>query len=95
MNQEIQQKIIESLHLEGKNQDEQEKIITELGFLILQAVLVKITDSLSDDQMIRFEPVMASGDSMAIDRFLKDEVKNIDELTLQASKEIIDSYLEG
>lgn len=92
MTPDIQQKIITALKLEGKSSEEQEKVIMALGGVILQAILVKVTESLSDEQVIRFDAVLSSSDSVAIEKFMQEEVKDLDKLVAEASKEIIETY---
>ncbi len=94
MTPEIQQQIVKALSLEGKSQEEVEKIVSALGGIILQTIFLKVAESLSDEQIIRFDTVLQSADNVALQAFFQAEVPNLDAFVAESSKEVIATYQE-
>ena len=92
MTPEIQQQIVKALSLEGKPQEEIEKVVSALGGIILQTVFLKVAESLSDEQIIRFDEVLQSSDQTALQAFFQTEVPHLDSIVTESSKEVIATY---
>ena len=95
MTPEIQQQIVKALSLEGKPQEEIEKVVSALGGIILQTVFLKVTESLSDEQIIRFDEVLQSADQSALQAFFQSEVPHLDSIVTESSKEVMATYQEA
>ena len=95
MTPEIQQQIVKALSLEGKSQEEIEKVVSALGGIILQTVFLKVTESLSDEQIILFDEVLQSADQSALQAFFQSEVPHLDSIVTESSKEVIATYQQA
>ncbi len=95
MTQEIQQQIVKALSLEGKSQEEIEKVVSALGGIILQTVFLKVTESLSDEQIIRFDEVLQSENQVALQAFFQAEVPNLSALVIESSQEVMRTYQQS
>jgi hypothetical protein len=95
MNKELHQTIVESLGLTLVSKEKQEEVIGELGGLILQLVLVKATERMSDETLISFEGVLALQNSDEIMGFLEKTIPDFDALVAEASREIVEEYKKG
>ncbi len=95
MNNNIQQKIIEVLGLQTESKEAQEQIIGELGGLILQLILVKATEKMTDDEVIAFEKVLSSQNQEEMQAFLLKTIPDFESLVAEASKEVIEEYKKG
>lgn len=95
MQQEIEQKIIQELGLENLEQSERERVISALGGLVLQNVLIKVTEALSNEDVILFEKVVSSEDQDRVGAFLSEKVPDIQGLIGNASREVIEEYKKG
>ncbi len=95
MQKEVEQKIIALLELEGVEEEKRVDIINELGGFILQTVLVKVTETLSDEDVITFDKVLSQENVQEVELFLKEHVKNLDDIVKEASQEVIQAYKEA
>ena len=95
MTPEIQQQIVKALSLEGKSQEEIEKIVMDLGGIILQTVFLKVAESLSDEQIIRFDAVLQSADQSALQSFFEIEVPNLSVFVVESSQEVMKTYQQA
>lgn len=95
MTPEIQQQIVKALSLEGKSQEEIEKVVSALGGIILQTVFLKVTESLSDEQIIRFDEVLQSENQVALQAFFQAEVPNLSALVIESSQEVMRTYQQS
>ncbi len=95
MQRDIEQKIVEELDLVEVAQSERETIIAGLGGLVLQNVLIKVAEALSDEDVILFEKVVGSQDKDMLSNFLSEKVPDMEGLIREASKEVIEEYKRG
>lgn len=95
MQQEIEQKIIHELGLTDASSEERERVIISLGGLVLQNVLIKVTEALPDQDMLLFETVVGSGDQEKMFAFISEKVPRIEHLIEEASKEVVEEYKKG
>ena len=95
MNKELHQTIVVALGLSASSKEKQEEVMGELGGLILQLVLVKATERMSDEALISFEKVLADQKPEEIGSFLEKTIPDFDALVTEASKEVVEEYKKG
>lgn len=95
MDETLRQHIIEELSLSQESEETVDEVITTIGGLIMQMVIMKVTKMLSDEDVITFEQIL-SGDSPnkqeKVTEFLIDHVVGLEEVVTQSSNEVIREY---
>ena len=95
MDETLRQHIIEELSLSQESEEMIDEVITTIGGLIMQTVIIKVTEILSDEDVIVFEKIL-SGDGLdtqeKVTEFLIEHVKNLEEVVTESSKEELKEY---
>ena len=92
MDEQLRELIINKLDLDGLSEEDTNEVITTLGGLILERIVLKVTEDLSDEKVIVFEEIISGGDQTKLIEFLSENVDNLDEYIEASSKEIIEEY---
>ena len=92
MDEKLRQIIIQELSLTGVSDNVAEDVITRLGGLIMQDVIMQVTDSLSDEKVIDFEKVLETYNHENVMMFLVENVPNLDDIVVESSKKMIEAY---
>ena len=95
MNKEQEMHIITALGLQGETKEKQEEVIIQLGGQILEALIRRATEKMSDDTLRRFDAVLGENDSSAVQSFLEESVPELPDLLKEVSAAIVESYKEG
>jgi hypothetical protein len=82
----IQKNIEEVLGIEGLSQEEQEDIVTRIGALIYQNVLMRALDKMSEEDQDEFEKILdKDATSEEIFSFLEEKVDNFKDIINEES----------
>ncbi len=92
MDEKLRQIIIQELSLTGVSDAVADDVITRLGGLIMQDVIMQVTDSLSDEKVIDFEKVLETYNHENVMMFLVENVPNLDDIVVESSKKMIEAY---
>lgn len=92
MDEQLRTVIIQELNLQGLSEEDSNEVITTLGGMILERVILNVTESLSDEQVIAFEEVIQEGDQLKLLEFFAENVPQFDEILQKTSKEVIEYY---
>lgn len=96
MEETLRQQIIEELSLTNESPEMIDEVIATIGELILQTVIIKVTENLDDDLVVVFEKIISSDDETSkqeqISQFLAEHVPHLEEVVAESSKEVIEEY---
>jgi len=96
MDEAVRQQIIDELDLKEEPQEVVDEVITTLGGLIMQAVIVTVAEQLDDDNVIAFEQILSQEDGeekqAQITAFLIEKVPQLDELVASCSRDVIEEF---
>ena len=92
MDEKLRQIIIQELSLTGVSDNVADDVITRLGGLIMQDVIMQVTHSLSDEKVIDFEKALETYNHDNVMMFLVENVPNLDDIVVESSKKMIEAY---
>jgi hypothetical protein len=96
MDETLRQHIIEELALTEVTTEEANEIISDVGELIMEMVILHVAESLSDDKAILFEKLIAGEDASdkqeKVSLFLEENVPNLEDIVASCSEEVVEEY---
>ena len=92
MDEILRKLIVQELGLEEVQEETANEVITKLGGLILQTIIMRLAERLSTEHMSALKELLMKGDQIAISEFLEKNVENFDQLVEECSRELVDEY---
>jgi len=96
MDETVRQHIVDELDLKDEPQEVVDEVITTLGGLIMQSVIVRVAEQLDDENVIEFEQILSEADGETkqahITAFLIEKVPQLDDLVASCSREVIEEF---
>lgn len=92
MDETLRKYIVQELGLEDVQEETANDVITKLGGLILQTVIMRLAEKLSTEQMSALKELLMKGDQETISEFLEKNVENFDLLVEECSRELVEEY---
>jgi len=82
-----QQNLIQELGLDSLPEDKQIELLTTMTESVLKRITIQILERLSEEEKKEFDKVRESGEADKITKFLREKIKDYDEMAENTVKE--------
>lgn len=93
-NPELRDALIKELGIEELPEKAQNEIVDKLGEVIFKSLTVSIFEKLSDDARIEFEKISAKGDNSLIQKFLDENIPDMQAIMEEEIKKTLQDLAE-
>ncbi|MGB2580277.1 MAG: DUF5663 domain-containing protein [Minisyncoccia bacterium] len=93
-NPELREALIKELGIGELPTETQDEIVDKLGEVIFKSLTVSIFEKLSDDARVEFEKISATGDNSLIQKFLEENIPDMQALIEEEIKKTMQDLAE-
>lgn len=93
-NDELRAMVLQDLDLSDIPKEAQDQLVTQLGEIILQSVVMTILEQLLPGARAEFQEISASGDHDQIQSFLEENVPNVHTLIQEEVEKTVGMFKE-
>ena len=77
---DIRSTLVDGLDLDGLSEEQADEVIARVGEQIMQKVIIKILDQLSEEDKVMFTQITESKNGEDMQKFLAEKIPNLSEL---------------